>query len=204
MPDLIQELFTASTAPAGSTVDVTGDGTVVFSGGVVTLSAGVAGTARLRLATANMSADDDTVRVKVDSTSSFNAAVILRQATGSGDFQAAFDVNPSNWVPARWRDSTGASPLTSSTLFTKTSPQWLQFRRVSATSLALESAPDVAGVPGTFVLRSTTAGSDSLVFSMSTTTIELFISTGGSIVIDRVGSGAGGASICALRRRRAA
>jgi hypothetical protein len=201
---MINETFPGSTVPGGWTPTVTGDGTVVVSGGAVTLTVTSSGTARLRSPIDAFTADGQSQPILVSAVSSFNVILVLRQGTTGVDFCAAFQAAGSNWVPSRYRDLTGPGSLPSTgTSFSKSPPQWLRFVRASETTFTLESAPDVSGTPGTWTVRATTDGGDGLAIDMAATRLDFIVEGGdGTVSIDQVGDGTGGGGISDATRRR--
>ena len=202
---MLNETFPGSSVPAGWTPTVTGDGTVVVAGGAVTLTVTSTGTARLLSPSDAFTADGQSQPFLVSSSSSFNVILVLRQGTSSTDFCPAFQSAGANWVPSRYRNSSGAGALPSgATSFAKATPQWLRFVRAGAGTFTLESAPDVSGVPGTWTVRATTDGGDSLTVDMAATRLEFIVEGGGGdVVIARAGDGSGGGgSVAAVMRRR--
>ncbi len=203
---MLNETFPGSSVPAGWTATVTGDGTVVVSGGAVTLTVTSSGTAKLLSPIDAFTADGQSQPFLVSSSSSFNGILVLRQGTGSAEFCAALQSAGGNWIPSRYRDSTGAGALPSgATTFAKATPQWLRFVRASSSTFTIESAPDSGGSPGAWTVRSTTDGGDSLTIDMANTRLQFIVEGGGGdLVIAQAGDGTGvvGAGPGALRRVR--
>jgi hypothetical protein len=198
MADLLEETFNATTAPAGWSDTLTTGGTIddtSTSSCTLTCTSTSGSRARRRSPVVNMAANDDTVTVWISTATSFATMVVLRQDTGASSFCAAILAAGSNWTAQRYRDATGYGALAGSVTTRSISGHpWLRFRRVSATQIACEAAPDSSGSPGTWVLIGTAdATADALTISMSTTQLELITGASdgfaGSTVIETVGDG---------------
>lgn len=196
MPDLIFESFNGTATPAGWTETLTAGGAIDHSSTAsVTLTNTTATGSRalLRSPVVDMASNNDTVTIFVGNSTSFSTLFVLRQDTGSASFCAAILAAGANWTAQRYRDATGYGALAGTTTNrARAAYPWLRFRRVSATQIACEAAPDSSGSPGTWEsLGTADASADSLAVSMATTRLDIMSGatdgSAGTLTIEQVG-----------------
>lgn len=201
MADLIVETFNGTTLPSGWSEDTatgaTTDHTSTSTSSLIATS--TAGSkARMRSPSVAM-AVGDTITAKITAVAPFVSMLVLRMDTGSAAFMACILANGSNWAAQRYRDATGYGSIAgTNTNRDWAAYPWVRFRCVSATEIAMEAAPDAAGLPGTWVMIGVAdASADALTMSLSTTQLELLAHDvyggfGGTMTIDQAGDGSGG------------
>lgn len=215
MADLLTQSFTGLSAlPGGWTTDhATGGAHTVGSNVLdVTCTATAGSRGRVLSPTVATWADGDTLTARVTVSTSFVSDIVLRQDLSTTVFNLVIYRAGANWQGGVYRQSTGIGAIIGGTTGRDADAnQWVRFRRVSATSCALEAAPDAAGVPGTWLLIATAVGADAWPQTWNTSQLEIMTNdtgggtTAGNTTVPRVGDGSGGGgggSVAAVIRRR--
>jgi len=208
MAEITNTGFPGSALPAALSSDHRTGASHTVGSGVLTLTAtATAGSiAIVRQTTGVAMADGDTVTFQVVSADAFRLALTLRTASGDATFLPAVSNNGSDqYYSAYYRISSGmgGARVTGPTI---ASAPFLRFRRSGATSMIAETA---ATYGGSYTVLDTFLESDGL-WTATWTAGQAEMGTvggAGAVVLTALGDGTdpgGGASICALRRRRAA